>query len=167
MQAITHFLVGIIIQMYLIVIFTPINIAIGVVLVIILAFFSHFLVDSLARMTYHLRDPAPHDKFWVSYHIIIYAASAIVLIYFWKQYWWSMGTSVLIDVYDWGFIRGGRKLKKDPLWLKGYEIHPLIDRFRNKCFAWLPDWNERRVGVVPETILVILLLSIIYFRLYL
>ena len=163
MQAISHFLVGIIIQMLLLEIFTPFGVVLGVTLVIIIAFFSHFLVDSVARMTYHLKEAAPHDKFWVIWHIIVITGAAIVLVYFWRPYWFAMGASVLIDIYDWGFIRGGRKLKKDPLWLDGYEIHPLIDRFRTKYFSWLPDWNERRIGVVPEAILIVLLLIIIYF----
>ncbi len=148
--------------MCLLVVFSPLGIVIGVILVIVLAFFSHFLVDSLARMTYHLKDPAPHDKFWVAYHIVIFAASGVVLIYFWNPYWLGMGVSSLIDLWDWGLIRGVRKLKNDPLWLEGYEIHPLIDKFRNKFFRWLPDWNERRIGVIPEAVLIGLLLLVIY-----
>ncbi len=161
MQAISHFLVGIIIQMLLLEVFTPFGIVVGVILVFIFAFFSHFLVDSFARMTYHLKEAQPHDKFWVSYHIIIITAAAIVLIYFWRPFWIGMGASVLIDIYDWGFIRGGRKLKKDPLWLEKYQIHPLIDKFRTKFFLWLPDWNDKRYGVVPEAILIGILLSVI------
>jgi len=157
MQAISHFLVGIIIQIVLIEIFPPL----GLILVMIVAFFSHFLVDSFARMTYHMKEAQPHDKFWVIYHIIIIAAAAIVLIYFWIPFWIGMGFSVLIDIYDWGFIRGIRKLKKDPLWLQRYEIHPLIDKFRSKFFMWLPDWNAKYYGVIPEAILIILLLIII------
>lgn len=156
-QAISHFLVGIIVQIIFIEILPPL----GLILVIILAFFSHFLVDSVARMTYHLKEAQPQDKFWVIYHIVIYAASAGVLIYFWVPFWIGMGFSVLIDIYDWGFIRGGRKLK-NPTWLEGYEIHPLIDRFRTKFFSWLPDWNEKRYGVIPEAILIGVLLIIIY-----
>ena len=158
-QAISHFLVGIIIQILVIEIFPPL----GLILVMIFAFFSHFLVDSFARMTYHLKEPQPQDKFWVIYHIIIYAASAVVLIYFWTPFWIGMGFSVLIDIYDWGVIRGGRKLKKDPTWLEGYEIHPLIDKFRTKFFSWLPDWNEKRYGVVPEAILIIIFLLVIIY----
>lgn len=159
MQAITHFLVGIIIQMLLITFYPPFNI----ILIIVLAFFSHFLVDSVAKMTYHLKEAQPHDKFWVIYHIIIYTASGIVLVYFWNPYWWAMGIASIIDIYDWVFIRGIRKLKKNPLWLEGYEIHPFIDKFREKFFRWLPDWNEKRFAVIPEAILIAILLVIIYF----
>ncbi|NVM53368.1 MAG: hypothetical protein HWN66_06655 [Candidatus Helarchaeota archaeon] len=159
MQAISHFLIGIIIHILLIDIFPPL----GLILMIFVAFFSHFLVDSLARMTYHLKEAQPDDKFWVIYHLIIIPAGFVVLIVFWKPYWLAMGMAVLIDIYDWGFIRGIRKLKKDPLWLEGYEIHPLIDKFRTKFFSWLPDWNEKRYGVVPEAIFITLLLIIIYF----
>lgn len=163
MQAISHFLVGIIIQMLLFVVFQPVGLILGVILVLLLSFFSHFLVDSVARMTYHLKEAAPHDKFWVGYHIVIITAAAVVLVYFWKPYWWGMGASVLIDIWDWGVIRGIRKLKDNPLWLEGYEIHPLIDKFRTKFFSWLPDWNGRRIGVIPEAILIALLLIIICF----
>lgn len=157
-QAISHFLVGIIVQIFLIELFPPL----GLILVMVGAFFSHFLVDSIARMTYHLKDAQPYDKFWVGYHIIIYAASAMVLIYFWNPFWIGMGCSVLIDIYDWGVIRGGRKVKKDPTWLAGYEIHPVIERFRTKFFLWLPDWNDKRYGVVPEAIFIGLMLIIIF-----
>ncbi len=162
MQAISHFLVGIILQMVLIEVFMPFGVILGMILVIFLAFFSHFLVDSFARMTYHLKEAQPQDKFWVGYHIVIITAAAIVLIYFWKPYWLGMGAAVLIDIWDWGVIRGIRKLKKDPLWAERYEIHPFIDKFRTKFFSWLPDWNEKRYGVVPEAILIILLLLLIY-----
>jgi hypothetical protein len=145
--------------MVLIEVFPPL----GVILVIIIAFFSHFLVDSLARLTYHMKDPQPQDKFWVGYHIVIYAASAAVLIYFWQPFWLGMGCSVLIDIYDWMLIRGVRKLKHDPTWLEGYEIHPLVDRFRAKFFSWLPDWNEKRYAVIPEGILIAILLAIIFY----
>lgn len=159
MQAISHFLVGIIIQIFFYDIFPPL----GVILVIILAFFSHFLVDSFARMTYHFKDAQPQDKFWIGYHVVIYTAAAVVLIYFWTPFWLGMGAAVLIDIYDWGVIRGVRKLKKDPTWMDGYEIHPLIDRFRTKFFSWLPDWNEKRYGVIPEAILLTILLIVIWF----
>ncbi|NVM29559.1 MAG: hypothetical protein HWN65_12025 [Candidatus Helarchaeota archaeon] len=159
MQAVSHFLVGIIIHFLLIDILPPI----GVILVIIMAFFSHFLVDSFARMTYHFKEAQPQDKFWIIYHIIIITAGAVVLIYFWNPFWLAMGASVLIDIYDWGVIRGVRKLKKDPTWMEGYEIHPLIDKFRTKFFLWLPDWNEKRRGVIPEAILITILLIIIWF----
>jgi hypothetical protein len=158
LQAITHFLVGIIIQSLFINFSPPYNIF----LIIVIAFFSHFLIDCIAKITYHLKDPQPHDKFWVLYHIIIFTASAIVLVYFWKPFWWGMGVAVLIDIYDWIIIRGIRKLKKNPLWLQGYEMHPLIDKFREKFFAWLPDWNEKRYAVVPEAILILALLVIMY-----
>ena len=159
LQAITHFLTGIIIQALLINFIPPL----GIILILIIAFFSHFLIDSLAKVTYHLKDPQWHDKFWVIYHIIILTIGAIILVYFWTPYWWGMGFAVLIDIYDWGFIRGIRKVKNDPLWLQKYEIHPLIDKFRNKFFAWLPDWNAKRYAVVPEAILIAFLLVIIYF----
>ena len=157
MQAISHFLFVIIIHILLIELFPPL----GLILMIILAFFSHFLVDSIARMTYHLKEAQPHDKFWVIYHAIIIPAGFVVLIVFWNPYWLAMGMSVLIDIWDWGVIRGGRKLKKDPTWMERYEIHPFIERFRTKFFSWLPDWNERRIGVIPEAILIAVLLSII------
>ncbi|MHA1266135.1 MAG: hypothetical protein ACTSRS_12960 [Candidatus Helarchaeota archaeon] len=157
MQAVSHFLVGVIIQLLIGDLVAPV----GLFLVILLSFFSHFLIDSLAKMTYHLKDPHPEDKFWLSYHIIIFASSFFVLVYFWNPFWLAMGCSVLIDIYDWVFIRGMRVLKKDPGWFSKYELHPYIDRFRAKYFAWLPDWNEKRYGVVPEAILITILVVVI------
>ncbi|MHA1299890.1 MAG: hypothetical protein ACTSO9_10680 [Candidatus Helarchaeota archaeon] len=165
MQAITHFLVGIVLQ---ILIFperppfeTPVlNLIVGIVLI----FFSHFLIDCIAKLTYHPPRAKTDDKFWIIFHILIFIGSGMVLVYFWIPYWIGMGFSVLVDLYDWVFIRGIRYLKKDPIWAERYQIHPIIDKIRDKLFFWLPNWNEKRYGVIPEIILIGILL---YFYIYL
>ena len=157
MQAITHFLVGIILQILIF----PYNPPLGIIFGILTCFFSHFLVDSFAKVTYHPPDAKTNDKFWIIVHIIFYIGAGVVLIYYWIPYWIGMGFSVLIDIYDWGFIRGGRYIKKDPEWLEVYQIHPVIDKVRDRLFFWLPNWNVKRYGVVPEFVLIAIFLYFI------
>ena len=157
MQAITHFTVGILLQILLINILYPL----GLVLTIIACFFSHFLVDTIALITYHPSEPKPKDKFWVIYHIILGVAAGIVLVWFWVPFWIGMGFATLVDIWDWGIIRGVRYVKKDPNWMEKYQIHPTIDKIRDKGFYWLPNWNEKKYGIIPEIIINAILLFLI------
>ncbi|MHA1377092.1 MAG: hypothetical protein ACTSRG_01805 [Candidatus Helarchaeota archaeon] len=156
MQAITHFLVGIILQILIFPENPPFQSPslFYVIFGIVIIFFSHFLVDIFGRITYHTPDPHPESKFWVVWHIIIFISSGIILVFFWIPYWIGMGASVIVDIYDWGFIRGVRYFKKDPNWAKKYQIHPIIDKIRSKLFFWLPDWNEKWYGVIPEILII-------------
>ena len=149
MQAYTHFLIAILVAQY----WTN-NGLIHLLL--------HIPIDVLAKATYHPPQPGWTDPVWLIYHSYVLVFSLYILYQYFLTYYYILICSILIDIYDWGVIRGGRKLKKDPTWLEGYEIHPLIDKFRTKFFSWLPDWNEKRYGVVPEAILISLMLIIIY-----
>lgn len=160
MQAITHFLIGVILQILIF----PFNHPIGLVIGILICFFSHFLVDCLAKITYHPATAQTGDKFWVVSHIFLIIGAGVVLVYFWNLYWIGMVFSVLVDIYDWGFIRGIRYLKKESDWFQRYQIHPFIDRIRDKIFFWLPNWNEKHYGIIPEVIFIGLLY---YFIIYL
>ena len=159
MQAVTHFLASIILQTLIFPENPPFGSSeIQIIIGILAIFFSHFFIDIFAKITYHPPNARVEDKFWVISHIIFYIGAGVVLIYFWIPYWPGMLFSILIDIYDWGFIRGGRYIKKDPDWAEKYSIHPLIDKIRDKLFFWLPNWNEKRYGVIPEIILICLLL---------
>ena len=164
MQAITHFTVGIIIQ----ILFYKILFPIGLILTIILSFFSHFLVDAVTKITYHPSEPKKEDKFWVTYHAVIIPAAIVVLIWFWNPFWLAMVCATLVDIWDWGVLRGIYYLKKDPDWFhpKRFRIHTIIDKFRNKIFYWLPDWNEKKYGIIPEIILNFVLLFFIIMTAY-
>ena len=90
-------------------------------------------LDTIAKITYHPASPQ-NNKFWLVTHILFYIGAAVVLVYFWIPYWIGMGVSVMVDIYDWGFIRGVRYFRKDPDWLESYRIHPLIDKIRERFF---------------------------------
>ncbi|MHA1733123.1 MAG: hypothetical protein ACTSU5_14340 [Promethearchaeota archaeon] len=155
MQAYTHFLVGILVQVALREVAPT---WLRVLLVGVIAFLSHFPVDVFAKVTYHPPEARPRDPFWVGYHVYVLVVSVVVLVVFWGGYWFAMGCAVLVDLYDWVFIRGVRALKKDPEWGERFQFHPVIERIREGAFGWLPDWNHERRGVVPELVLLVVLL---------
>lgn len=158
---VTHFLVGIFIQKYL---FGIISFPFDIILILILAFLSHILVDCLARFTFHTPEKQKGDKIWLSWHIIIYISSFLVFIIFWNPYWLVMIVSILFDIWDWYTLRMiQRHVLKNPDWGKKYFLHPIIDKVRNKCFMWLPDLTYEHKGIIVEIILIIFLLFIILF----
>ncbi len=163
MQAITHFTTGILIQILIINILYPL----GLFLTIIICFFSHFLIDAVALITYHPSEPKPKDKFWVIYHIFLGITAGIVFIWFWIPFWIGMICTSLVDLWDWGIIRGVRHIKKDPDLMTKYQMHPIIEKIRDKAFYWLPNWNENNLAVIPEIvfngILLILIILLYYF----
>ncbi|MFX0044059.1 MAG: hypothetical protein ACFE8L_14185, partial [Candidatus Hodarchaeota archaeon] len=68
MNLITHVLVGVFIQILFFEFFIfPFNF----LLTIIFAFLSHFIVDALAKITYHTPEPHWDDKFWVSWNMTV------------------------------------------------------------------------------------------------
>ena len=69
MEDITHFLTGVLIQILFFMYFIfPFNI----LFTMVFAFLSHFLIDALAKITYHTPEALKGDKFWIIWHIIIY-----------------------------------------------------------------------------------------------
>ncbi|MHA1612570.1 MAG: hypothetical protein ACTSVZ_10670 [Promethearchaeota archaeon] len=143
MQAPTHFLTGMVIYLAFSTWFPALPSWILIILTLISAVFSHFVLDSLAEMTYHLPDPQWKDPFWVAYHVIfVYVGSLVMLIVFWQEYWWVMFASILPDIIDWYTLRW--IFKKDPV------VHPLIDSMRARWFAWVPNWRNRKWTVALE-----------------
>lgn len=170
MEAITHILTGVLIQ---ILCFQYIPFPYNIILTILLAFFSHFLIDALAKITYHTPDARWDDTFWVIWHIIIFASSILVAIWFFIPYWLGLLSANLVDIWDWLILRNMQKIKESPenesskeKWGHQYFIHPLIDTFRTKLFFWLPNWNYKKRGILPELMLIASLLIIIIFMLY-
>jgi len=72
MQLPIHVIAGIIIQA-VIMNFTMIPPLLSWVLIIGLAFCSHFVLDLLAKSTYHPPDRI-HDNFWLYWHIFAYGS---------------------------------------------------------------------------------------------
>ena len=45
------------------------------------------------------------------------------------------------------------------------QLQPLVDKIREKTFFWLPNWNYKKFGVIPEIIVILnLIISIILLR---
>ena len=144
----THFLVGILIYKIFEIYIGYSNTLLGILLYFLIIL-SHIIVDTFGYITYHVPDPRPKDKFWVSFHILTFILTLFVAVLFIKLYFWPMFFSVLIDIIDWLILRA--ILKKKPV------FHPLIDKFRNKFFFWLPNWIEKKWAVINEFIILLFL----------
>ncbi|MHA1149782.1 MAG: hypothetical protein ACTSR8_16220 [Promethearchaeota archaeon] len=173
MEGITHILTGILIQLLCFIYFMfPFNF----LLTLILAFFSHFLIDTLAKITYHTPDPHPEDKFWVIWHIITPALILILLIWVliinWTLFFFFLLGVIaanFVDIWDWMLLRPkhNKLKKKNPeakFWGENLYIHPIIDWIREHFIGFLPNLNENKKGVLFEiTIILILWVSVWYF----
>ncbi len=167
MEDITHFLTGVLIQILFFMYFKfPFNI----LLTMVFAFLSHFLIDALAKITYHTPEALKGDKFWIIWHIIIYSGSLIILIIFFIPYWLGMLFAKIVDIWDWIILRPiqNKKKKKNPesKWMEKYFFHPIIDKIRKRTLFWLPNWNFKRKGIIPEIIIILFLLATIMFLIY-
>jgi len=164
MEAITHILTGVLIQVlcfkYLI---FPFNF----LLTMLFAFFSHFLIDTFAKITYHTPVALKEDKFWVIWHVVTIISAVGIGIVFFIPYVLGGLFANLPDIWDWGLLRPmqNKKKKKDPdsKWGEGFFIHPIIDWIRDKPFFWLPNWNYKKKGVVIEIITITTLFTLIIF----
>lgn len=155
MQAPAHFLMGILIYRIVYLLLPTENAILLGILIFTLAFFSHFLIDAISKITYHVPDARPDDRFWLTYHIIIYILTVVFLVIFWIPYWIAMLGSAMVDIIDWIILRGA--LKKKPI------IHPMVDKFRAKFFSWLPNMIEKKWTVINEVIIMGILGLCIYF----
>lgn len=174
MEGITHILIGIVIQL-LCFIFFPLPIAI--LLTIVFGFFSHFLIDTLAKMTYHTPEAHKDDKFWVWWHIVSLALVLVLVIYILVINWilfffFFLGgiAANLVDIWDWVILRPKQnKLKAEnpeaKFWGDKLFIHPIIDGIREKVppFSLMPNWNEEKKGVIVEIITITILWILVAF----
>ncbi|MHA1688125.1 MAG: hypothetical protein ACTSUN_02135 [Promethearchaeota archaeon] len=166
MEAMTHNLTGVCIQILCFKYFlTPYN----YIFTMLFAFLSHFLIDALSKITYHTPEARKEDKFWVIWHVIILGVSIASFAIFILEFWIGMLFANLIDIWDWLIIRNiqNHKRKKDPEsnWCQHCFFHPLADVLRDKLFFFLPNLNYKRIGIVPEIIILGLLSFFITFLL--
>jgi hypothetical protein len=140
LQSYTHFLTGILLAEWVILwhLSSPI---LETVIIIVLAFLSHFPIDIIVKVTYHPSQPHTQDKFWVGYHIFVAVASIIILIYFWG-YWWVMLATSVVDIIDWLILRG--ILHKKPI------FHPFLENIRDKILFWIPKLYEVKWAFLIE-----------------
>lgn len=163
MEAITHNLIGIVIQ---IICFSIFSFPINLILTIILGIGSHFFSDLFVNLTYHTPEPNPNDKFWVIWHIIIAITSGFSIIIFFIPFFIGMISANLVDIIDWIILRGYRKLKSQKVSAEGkknFYIHDSITKIRDKFLMWLPDWRYKKSAIISEIILIIALLFLIFY----
>ena len=157
METITHNLFAVIIQFLCFkFVFFPLNI----ILTIIFAFLSHIFVDAIAIFTYHTPE-IQRDKFWIVWHVIIYALSILSIVIFVIPFWLGLLCGNLFDLWDWFILRPIQNKKKknvpETKWGEKYYFHRIIDATRNKLFYWLPKWNYKKGGILIEIIIIIIL----------
>lgn len=97
MELITHSLTGVIIQ---ILCFKFLIFPINLMLTMVFAFFSHFVIETLAKLTYHTPESRKEDNFWLIWHIIILASSAAVIVVFILPFWLGILFANLVDIWD-------------------------------------------------------------------
>ena len=162
MQGLTHFLTGVFVYKYL---KGKIKRPYDIVLIIVLSFLSHGVLDSLARATYHPTYAILDDPFWWTFHIAHYSLCIIFVVYFFKECWYALIASDLPDLWDWFVLRPSRDLiVKDTDWAAQFFMHQYIFIIPSVCFEWLPNLNNEPIGIIPEIILDVALFLLIYLK---
>jgi hypothetical protein len=162
MQLITHLLVGVIIQ---ILCFKSFIMPLNLLLTIVFAFLSHFIVDAFATITYHTPEPQKGDIFWLSWQIFTYG-SGIIPIIFLFPYVIGMVFANFVDIVDWLILRPLERKRNENAtynWKKNFFFHNIIDKIRKKTLFWLPNWNYKKYAVIPEIIIIAGLIVLIFY----
>lgn len=164
MQAITHFLAGVLIARLL---YRKLKHPWDTVLVLTLAFVSHIFLDALARATYHPAIAQLDSIAWWVFHAIVYLLSGVYALYYiitWlrslknkeidREYYrsvlWAAIASVFIDIVDWGILR--------PLgWDHGWTMHQMPNGVYQNLMCWLPNLTQQPWAMVNELVLLALL----------
>ncbi len=154
MQAPTHILTGILLLGIFQAIFPTAPLWLQVVVVLPLSLASHFVIDAAAIITYHPPKADWKDWFWVSYHLVIYIGSVVILIFFVVDYWWVIIAANLPDIIDWLILRPF--FKKEPV------CHPIADKLRDFLFKRTPNWNHKRWTIIIEFAIVGVLLTSVF-----
>ena len=151
MQAPTHILTGILLlEIFRTIIPSSLQ-WLQIIIVLALSLASHFLLDASAIITYHPPKADWKDWFWVSYHLMIYSGSIVLLVFFLVEYWWVILAANLPDLVDWVILR--LFFKKEPV------FHPIADKLRNFLFKRTPNWNHKRWSIIIELGIVGILLT--------
>ena len=153
MHAPTHILTGIFLLEIFRVIFPTAPLWLQVVVVLPLSFVSHFFIDAAAIYTYHPPKADWKNWFWVSYQLVIYSGSVVILVFFLVDYWWVIIAANLPDLIDWIILR--LVFKKEPV------CHPIADKLRKFLFKRTPNWNHKRWTIIIEFVIIGVLLATI------
>jgi hypothetical protein len=58
------------------------------------------------------------------------------------------------DIVDWGIYR--------PILHKSAIFHPLLEKWRNTYFGWIPVWMDKKLAAITEILLSMILIYGIY-----
>lgn len=155
MQGITHVLAGVLILLYL---EGRIQEPYDKALIVILAFLSHGLLDSVAVATYHPPEAMFDDIFWVASHTLWYGLLIVALVLYLRTYWYAILAATLPDLWDWFLVRPvfdwqlGNPELAETVYLHPYVVYQP---------SWLPDLTMNPLGVLPELVLIVILFTLI------
>ncbi len=154
MQAITHFLVGILIQKEL----SGVPLPLFLLLIPLFGIISHIVLDIFARFTYH--PPKPEKSLFWKIHFVSFNIAMVILFVIKREYWFGMLSSVIPDLIDWFGIRPYWWIKRRS---KEFEIKPVFHSFIDALdpFKRLPSLRDRKFSTVFEILLICILLYII------
>lgn len=160
----THILAGILIQIFC---FRVFIFPFDILLTILFAFLSHFIIDAFVLITYHTSEPQKGDLFWISWQIITYGSGTILILFF-LPYAIGMLFANLVDIIDWLILRPLHRIKfktEELDWTKNYFFHNFIAKIRKYTLFWLPNWTYEKKAIIPEIIInVILIIGVILLR---
>jgi hypothetical protein len=166
LETITHNLIAVFIQIICFqFFFFPLNI----IFTIIFAYCSHIIVDAFSIITYHTPEAHKDDKFWLIWHIIIYALSGVSIVIFIIPFWLCIISVNIMDIWDWFIVRPiqNRKKRKNPekQWENPLYLHGSVDWVRKNLLFWLPRWNYKKGGIIVEigVIIIFSILVILYY----
>lgn len=154
MQLPTHVTFGVLIQLSVAYLF-PITDIFFFLSVFLLALLSHFILDSLAILTYH--PPQRQDtKFWLYWHLLVYFSGFFMIVGF------AVINPLLLvgilganlpDLWDWIFLRGILKSQNKKLY-----VHKYAQKIRSYFVNYVPDLTYNNWGIVPEFILILIVM---------
>jgi hypothetical protein len=132
----------------------------GRVLMAVLAFLSHGLLDRLANMTYHPPQADFNNTFWVAFHSCVLITTILFLWIWWRPYKWCVTFAMLPDL-DWVFIHGGATFYRKP-YMHNF-LHIIFDE--TPPFSWLkvPNHRHNPWACLWEIGLIVVMLAIIRF----
>ncbi len=160
LQLPTHVTFGVLIQLLISELY-PNTDFFFIVSIFLLAFLSHFILDSLAIMTYHPPN-RQHTNFWLYWHILVYVSGVLfIILALTVNPLFIIGIlgANLPDLWDWVFLRWILKSQNKKLY-----IHRYANKIRSLFKSYVPDLTYNKLGIVPELLLItiVILISIFY-----
>lgn len=160
MQLPTHVIFGVAIQIAISILY-PRQDLIFFVMVFVIALLSHFILDSLAIMTYHPPN-RQQTKFWLYWHIFVYLTGIFFIIVA------LVSNPLLIvgiiganvpDLWDWVLLRWILKSTNKKLY-----IHKFANKIRSIFKNHVPELTYSKIGILPESVLISLSVLYIVFQ---